>query len=265
MAITVDLKPQPFSKSGGDSSEQKILYVVSGTGDQDEAYNALVAEAPLRLGPMYPHLYTVEPLSDISWDGTVTYQVNKPTDEPVFSIEIGTANTKITQSLQTVGSYALPGQTPPDFKGAINVTKDGVDGVDIVLPSFSWSERHLIPSSRVNRDYLDTLFFATGCMNDDTFRQYDRGEILFMGCTLAQSRDQDGWEGNFRWVGSRNASNLLVGGITVTEKLGHDYLWVLYDEQTTPDGRTRKLPKSVFVERVYQFTSMDDLRLDDPT
>jgi hypothetical protein len=37
----------------------------------------------------------------------------------------------ITQSLGTVGAWAAPGLVPPNFRGGIGVTKDGIEGVDI--------------------------------------------------------------------------------------------------------------------------------------
>jgi hypothetical protein len=40
------------------------------------------------------------------------------------SFDTGGGTTHITQSVQTIASYAPPGEDPPDFQGAIGVSTD---------------------------------------------------------------------------------------------------------------------------------------------
>jgi len=44
-----------------------------------------------------------------------------------------------------------PGKTAPDFKGAIGVTHDNVEGVDIAVPVYSFSETHYLADSPEGR------------------------------------------------------------------------------------------------------------------
>ena len=260
-SCTLDFNP--ISQTVGDSRDFTIQYTISNQPDIDAATALLQKTAPTRVGIMWPHHYSVEPIASGTWTGKAIYQPAKPLDKPTFSIEIGTASVKATQSLQTMGRYGTDSSVP-DFKGAIGVTKEGVEGVDIMVPTITWNERQLLPNSQVNQSYIKTLLNTTAKMNDAQFRIFASGEALFLGGTLAQSTERDGWEANFRWLGSPNDSNIAVGGITVAQKLGHDYLWIKYNENSS-NGATVKIPKYAFVERVYKMASMDALNLQDPT
>lgn len=262
---TVDYKMNPFSGSIGETQDLTVGVTVEGTSDFDEAKLAVASFVPPRLGPLYLQNIRVSPISPISWDGDATYGPRKPRDQATFSIEIGTTNTHATQSLATVASYARPGDpTPPNFRGAVGVTKDGVEGVDLNIATMTWSEHHLLSTDQVTSAYVLTVFHLTARMNASQFRIFAPGEALLLGATLQQSAEREGFTADFRWVGSPNATNIPVGGITVAEKLGHDYLWVLYRDGVS-NGATVKIPKNVFIERVYSFGDFDELRLPDPT
>lgn len=61
-----------------------------------------------------------------------------------FSFDTGGGAQHITQSLANVARYAPPGQTAPNFKGAIGVTADSVEGVDITVPVYHFAETHYL-------------------------------------------------------------------------------------------------------------------------
>lgn len=260
--IQVDYKLNPFSGTSGNDKELDVGLSVVGTSDFDSATAAAKSFTPLRLGPLYLQNIRLSPITPNAWDGSAIYAAPKPTDQPTYSIEIGVGSAHITQSLQTVGAYGA-GRIP-NFQGAIGVTKDGVEGCDINIPSMTWTEHQLLPSSQITTSYIQTVFNLAARMNVNKWRIFNPGEALFMGATLQQSQDRDGWTGDFRWIGSPNATNIPVGSITVAAKLGHDYLWVKYQDAVS-NGNAVKIPKYVFVERVTTFGDMDSLKLQDPT
>ncbi|MEI8018002.1 MAG: hypothetical protein WCH39_07355 [Schlesneria sp.] len=265
--ISVDYKLNPFSGTSGNERELDVGLTVVGTDDFDSAIAAAKSFIPPRLGPLYLQNIKLSPITPTNWDGSAIYAAPKPTDQPTYSIEIGVGSAHFTQSLQTVGAYAAPGVPAtkiPNFKGAIGVTKDGVEGCDVNVPSLTWTEHQLLPSSQITKAYILTIFNLSARMNSSQWRIFAPGEALFMGATLQQSQDRDGWTGDFRWIGSPNAENIPVGNITVTAKLGHDYLWARYQDAVS-NGNAVKIPKFVFVERVYTFGDMSTLRLQDPT
>jgi len=249
-----------------------VGYIIEDAADYDDARVSMMAVAPPRMGAFVPVDFRVQPYddSDTIYEGTVTYgpRTNNSPDgnnDPTYSFELSVEQRRTTQSLQqfAYGAFA------PDYKGAINVQEDGtVEGVDLNFPVFSWNETHYLKYSRVNRAYFFTLFNSVARMNAAPFRDFARGEVLFLGCSGSKRASAQDWEMQFRFVASPNVSNLEIGDVTVTEKLGHDFLWVRYEAETQVPGGggtlLARIPKHVFVERVYQFTDMNALKLRNP-
>jgi hypothetical protein len=252
------------SASGGDSSTVESRWWVDNCSDYSDAVNSLLSAAPVRLGQMVITGYRVDPETDTLYLGSVTYGT-KQLDESTYSFEIGTSPTKITQSLQTVGSYARPGNTPSNFGGAIGVTKEGVEGTDISVPTFSWTETHYLVKQRVNKAFFFVLFNLTGQMNAGTFRDFDRGEVLLIGVNGSASRLVPKFELQFKFLALPNSPGGSINDIPIGPKLGHDYLWVRYrDRKDAASNSMVKIPYEVFIERVYQFGDYDQLSLPEP-
>jgi len=273
MTATATLKHDAFGKEGGEQTTVSVGYWVDGTDDYEEAFAALVAQSPNSLGPLARMSLRVEPTEASShWDGSVRYgtrQGQAPPEEadPTFTMDIGTATTHITQSLETVNSYTAAGVRASDRKQVIGGKPDGsVDGVDKLIAQASWTETHYLPKSRVNRAYFLTLYNLVARMNAGTFRNFARGEVIYIGGTLTKRRSAPDWECQFKFLPLPNATGLEVGDITGIEKLGHDYLWVYYEvEKILSDPPIMvTIPKEVLVERLYTFGDYNAMRLPDP-
>lgn len=253
----------------------EVGYIIDGSTDYDDARAALFAASPQMLGLLLPIDFRLEPMdnSDALWDGTMIYGPrtnNNPItgqNDPTYSFELGVERTKILTSLQTVASY---GERPPNHKRSINVQDDGtVEGTEVNFPVFSWTETHYLLDSFINRAYFVTLFNLVAKMNAGAFRDFQPGEVLFLGVNGSKRASAQDWEMQFKFLASPNATNLELGpSLTITTKLGHDYLWAKYtsEEQTLGDGKKviARVPKHAFVERVYQFGDMNQLKLINP-
>ena len=149
-------------------------------------YNGLVRQTP-----------KIEPDGDSPdvWAASVQYGPKKPPDtgDSTYQFDTAGGTQHITQSLQTLGKYAPPGKVAPDFKGAIGVTHDNVEGVDITVPVYNFSETHYIASELVTLAYKATLFSLTGKVNKHVFRGFAPGEVLFVGASGAKRGEKD-WE-----------------------------------------------------------------------
>jgi len=273
MTATATLKHDAFGKEGGEQTTVSVGYWVDGTDDYQEAYDCLLAQSPNNLGPLQRMAMGVTPTeASTHWDGSVRYgtrQGQAPPEEadPTFTMDIGTATTHITQSLETVNKYTASGRTAADRKQVIGGKPDGsVDGVDKLIANASWTETHYLPKSRVNRAYFLTLYNLVARMNAVTFRNFERGEVLYIGGTLTKRRSAPDWECQFKFLPLPNATGLSVGDITGIAKLGHDYLWVYYEgeKETTGTPVMVPLPKEVLVERLYTFGDYNAMRLPDP-
>ena len=147
-----------------------------------------------------------------------------------------------------------PGTTAPDFGGAIGVTSDGVEGVDITVPVYQFSETHYFTDAQVTASYKGAIFSCTGKTNAGSFRGFSAGEVLFLGATGSKRGDgpDDDWEITFRFAASPNQTNLNVGPVTGINKKGWEYLWVRYaDAEDSGSGAIIKKPIAAYVERVY--------------
>jgi len=167
MAITVKERIDSREVSVGDQASAVLRYVIGGTADDYEAWDALGTEAPTEWHGLVRLAHEVRPVhieaarpSQCVWEGIARYgrlRRQPETGQSTFQFDTGGGTQHITQSLATVSKHAPPGETPPDFKGAIGVTEDSVEGVDITVPVYNLA----MPGSNVYLLTCSTSFSST--------------------------------------------------------------------------------------------------------
>jgi len=245
----------------GERPSVTMHYILDGTSDDITAKTLLLNSTPTTYDGLVRDECTLEPIfvdtttGQGKWACTVRYvaweyQYQSPeVGESSFAFDTGGGTQHITQSLATVGRYAPAGRTAPDFKGAIGVTHDNVEGVDITVPVYNFSETHYIPDANVNKA---AYFVLTGKVNSAPFKGLAAGECLFLGAS-GSKRGEDDWEITFRFAASPNRTNIQIGNITVASKKGWEYLWVRYaDAEDAGSNTLVKQPVAVYVEKVYE-------------
>lgn len=262
MPITVQEK---FGRVLSDQSAE-LTYVINGTQDDGEARNAVLTNSPTSHGGLARDDTEVEEVAPGTWLALVRYASGSTAPEvgeSTFAFETRGGTQHITQSLQTVGSYAssdIPGA--PNFRGAIGVTENGVEGVDITVPVYTFTETHTLAATTVTNAYKATLFGLTGRVNNGSFKGLAAGECLFLGAAGSRRGTSGGdlWEISFAFAGSPNVTGLSVGTISGIAKKGWEYLWVRYQEaeDTSAKMLVRK-PVAAYVERVYRDGSFSAL------
>jgi hypothetical protein len=229
----------------GDSLE--LAFTVTGSYDDATARAAVEAKSPATYMGLVRKEINCRPTGAGNWEATARYQAEIRDSQYTFDTSGGTQH--ITQSRQTLGKYAPPGKTAPDCKGAIGVTPDSVDGADIVVPTYSFSETHFLPDAAVTPAYKAILFALTGKVNNAAWHGFQRGEVLFLGAS-GSNRGDGYWEVTFRFSASPNMTSLQVGGITIPDKPGWAYVWFRYQD-TADANQLIKRPVAAYVERVY--------------
>ncbi len=270
MTVTIRELGSSGNTTVGEASEKK--YLIVGTGDEMEALTQLETEAPLTLNGLSRKPCSVERPGEGGeiWVGTAPYSPSgsikkEPlaVGESSFSFDTGGGTQKITQSKNTT-AFAKSGETAPDFQGAIGYNGKDIEGVDITVPVFNWTETHCLPANQVTLAYVKKLRDLTGKTNSAAFRGFAKGEVLFLGASGTR-RGDEAWEITFKFAASENAENIVIGDITVTAKLGWDYLWVLYEPQEDSTAKAIvKRPKAAYVERVYDEGNYADLNIPEP-
>ena len=209
--------------------------------------------------------YSVSYLGDNAWQVTIQYEKNGAEDgtDPLKrarSFDTTGATQHITQAY-SVGSgssldfeYRFP-SSATNMSGAIGMDGNGVNGVDVVTPQLQWQESYDVPNAYVTNSWIRGVAGVTGTTNNASFRGFEAGEVLFMGCSGSQEwDDQRGrgpWSLSFRFVASKNVTGQTIGSISGISKRGHDYLWVRYEDAVS-GGTLLKQPKAVYVSKVYK-------------
>jgi hypothetical protein len=172
-------------------------------------------------------------------------------------------------------STKIYGTTPPNFGGtaigatglfagvAINVTEDGeVQGVDAILPALTITVTQRMQGATLTPAFANTVSGLVGKYNNATFMgHFPAGTIQFTGGDGALSytipnpiaggtiAPQDR-ELSFEFLYSPNLTNISVGPITGIDKLGHQYMWVLWKSELE-GSQVTKQPRAVYVQDIH--------------
>jgi hypothetical protein len=267
MAIIIEKFDSGGATVGPDSPSVDLSFAVLGT-ESDLDVRALVeATIPAIFRGMVFQNYHIDHKGGGVWDVSVRYGREEPLagepppggGEPVtpetplgpsYTFETSGGTQHVTQSLQTVAKHTKPGKVAPDLKGAVGFNNDSVEGTDITVPVFRFSEAYSIPVALVTHGYKLTVFSLTGKVNNAPFKGFAAGEVLFLGASGSR-RGLEKWEITYQFAASPNAVNLQVGDIQNINKKGWEYLWVRYGD--VEDQKVLvKQPESVYIERVYE-------------
>jgi len=249
----------------GNYTAADVPYFVFDAADEDDAVlNAHGATSEWFGSLRRESVQVEERLNETTFKVIVRYQQHNATDdgddpEPVFTFETSGGTQHLTQSIFTRARYPAGA---PDYQGAIGYDGDRVAGVDIIQPVYAFTETHFLPRTTVTESFRNHLARKTGMYNNDPFRGFDPGEVLFMGASGVRRGDgrEDLWEVTYRFAVSQNRSGFSVGGITVPAKLGWDYLWVRYaDEVDDTIRQVVRKPVAVYIEKVYYGTDFSSL------
>lgn len=258
MAFTFTERPN--SRAGGMSPPTLTLkYTAAGSTDDIYVRSYALDATPIiydtPTGLLWRQDITLDPQGANVFNVDVLY-ASKPNDTENGSMSLsfdtqgGTVH--ITTSRSTVKSY--PVGTAPDYKQAIGVHGDEVDGCDIIVPALKLQVNYKHPKGIISLARIKTLALATGTVNSDTFLTFPPGTVLFLGCSGSEGTASE-TEITYYFACSEEISGLDIGTVTGITKQGHDYLWVSFKDDVD-GGRAVKKPQFVYVERVYKRASL---------
>jgi len=277
MAVTATEAYGSREQTTGANATATLVYHIRGTSSDSAALTKLDSTAPstytvnsrilVRKSREVSPVHISSDEDACIWLGTAqyeTYSQTRPTalevNESQYSFSTGGGTQHVTQSIATISATPVTG-TAPDFKGAIGVSKDAVEGVDLTVPVYNFSERHIKANADIDDAYKAALFALTATVNAATFRGFAAKQVLFLGAA-GESRNDDEWEIRFDFAASPNQTSIAVGDITVPAKAGWEYLWVLYSEvEDTVAKALVRQPIAAYVEQVYNTGDFDGLEI----
>ncbi len=251
MTITIDEKYDSREATEGESPSVELRYVVQGTSDDSQVKSLVAATAPSIYSGLKRGDFNVVPQGGEVWECSVQY--DKIENDSQFTFDTGGGTQHLSQSLETINRYPRSGETAPNFHGAMGVNEDRIEGADITLPVYNFTETHSLDDSLVTGTYKATVFKLTGQVNDGPFKGFARGEVLFLGASGAKRGFED-WEITYRFAASPNVENLTLGDISNITKEGWHYLWIRFaDDEDDASSTLIKKPIAAYIERVYEY------------
>jgi hypothetical protein len=187
--------------------------------------------------------------------------VSRETGDNVYQFEVGAESVLVTQSLETISKH--PAGTAADYKGALNVSRDGanlrVQGVNIDDPFFRWSETHYLSTATVTAAYrkgladlratpLNAAAFAVASGAATT---YPIGTVKFLGASGTQRADD--WEITFHFAYRKDEVipvTYYTGASENVTKPGWAYIWFSYDDLVDANELVKQ-PRAAYVERMF--------------
>lgn len=262
MAITVseaELESR-IIRDGATPSRTKVFYV-AGTDSEDEALTSVKAIL-VPYGLLWPNEVNLQQHGIHAgfrfYRAEVEYgpipggiNVGSEPDKPTFTCDFSGETSRIQQGLEVVNTYPASGEPAVNFNGAINVTSDGVEGVEIPFPVFSFSLTISILTTEFTTSYQVAVARLSQHINSHSWRGFAPKEVRYDGMSCSGTFG-DRTTLTHRFSVSPNMSDLVVGGITGITKAGWDYLWCFYRDATDDDAKMLiKRPLQANVNRVY--------------
>jgi hypothetical protein len=257
MAITIteNIESRPFN-IGFDNSSRSLVYDIQGTDDELAVQATIAGTAPATYQGLVLSNIEATYVGDQVWKGFARYSVF----DVQYTFDTTGGTRKVMQSLATINAYvpSSASYTAPNFNGAINVSSEGIEGVEDDDPKFDFTETHLWDDADITPAYKKVLRALTGCVNNAPFKDWDIGEVKFRGETGGK-RGNERWTLTYRFSSQPNLASFNIGGMTI-DKAGWDYFWMLMGEQFDPTGFCRvPVPLAGYVERISIFADFSQL------
>ena len=178
-----------------------------------------------------------------------------------------------TEQFNTIGgqvhiSYAINvdsqfGEVSEALGAVINYDGETIGGLDITAPAYSYSVTVKKLDSEVTDAYQELLFQLTGKVNDTPLKFFFNRGLKFLGARGSIIRgnalDEAGnpteplWEITYEFAGRPLEVDIPIGDFVVDEKLGWDYIDVIYRNKDDLESKSIiRVPKSVRVLQVFE-------------
>lgn len=197
MAITVEETETSRALRDGYEANQKSIDLEFACWDMAESDVDPVTvrdavEAKVLASPYGDPLYglrlqtiTLDPLTRFAFLANVHYGVYEPPkiDQIRFGFTTAGGTEHITHSLSTIANYAATGMPgPPNHHNAINVTNDGPQGTQRLVPQLAfWVTGYFDPDVWTAADWLNVLDLS-GTWNNATWHGWPAKYVLFEHC-----------------------------------------------------------------------------------
>ena len=242
-----------------------VPYRLVGESDHATARAYALAASPMILGAWYRSDVRLQSQGGGVWDVDAEYgpydKKEPSANSYKWTFDTSGKTKHVTQGIEHIASYVPSGETAIDHKGAIGVTDDSVNGVDVPDRAYKWTEVWQLPAGSYGFVYSTILGELTGRTNYSYFRGFPAYTVQFSGGSGGGlSSDGTLREFSYSFEVSPSESGLTVGDITGISKVGWDYMSVRYEiGDDTSANKTTPKPIQADVDRVlyaFNFTML---------
>lgn len=283
MSVTVyELKDSQSGSIANDSEGSQVvsvqLHFIAGQLDGFNAvWEYMNDYCPPYIQDEYTALWYVRQTMDIQgvgnryWDVTAKYQtmVGKedefPSEEGNFVPgSLAWDTTGGTEHITTaLSERRTAGAT--NYGGAINVTDNGPQGCERVVPSLTYTETWMMDAeTATDATFVGNVFRLTGTVNADPFRMFAPGEALFIGARAQWQGDQPYVAVTFEFQCRPNRTVYeWFENLGPLFKKGWEFMWIRYTP-TLPPGAGPQIiptPEALYIDRIYEEQGWANLRI----
>lgn len=197
---------------------------------------------------------------DNHWTVTITYtlpQGNEAKDYGYiqYGFESGGDTVHITQSYSVRSSAARTGSglTPPDWGGAIGVSKNGVEGVDVPARGLRFNITGFFVPGDFATSLAKTWGDLAGYCNNATFLSFAAGEVMFLNCA-GQGEQYKVIPIQFNFLHKQNLNGVTDPGFSALYAYGHDVIDYQYRDVVNGDYTVQR-PTFRYVHEVAKWTN----------
>jgi hypothetical protein len=282
----------------GDFVRQTRRYGGNGIGDDDNAARVAFLAYVQTYAP-YSGVVPFDPQSvDVTylgpgvceWICTVQYRwhVTRPPipGEQRFAFDNLGNTQRIFFALpySTPQEYGPPGMKAPVSNGAIGITDNSIEGVDIETSIFAFTIRTALDPSKLNMsNFIANLNDSAKTVNESAWivninmglsgsiiqpLKFAPFQVFFRGVTGDDQRGDGLYDLVYSFIAGPNVSDQTIGSgskaVQGVSKYAHQYLWIrskdIVDTSATPPNITKQII-GVYVDDVYELTDFTTLGL----
>ncbi|MBY0513088.1 MAG: hypothetical protein K2P78_04155 [Gemmataceae bacterium] len=256
-----------------DSSDITLKYFARGSTDPTSIRAAVLLVAPRAYLRLRRKACTCEPQGAGLWTADVEYgfqlasadATTDPPDQtasdktimgPEWNFDTTGGSLRITQSKQTRSKTKRGGGNAPDYKQAIGVTRDSVEGCEIFAPKLEFSVT--IQKLQVSTGFMRDIAYGVGYTNKQAWYGFPADTVLFLGAS-GSAKPGERFSITYKFAAGENRKNVEIApGLTIPEKRAWDYVWCSYANDVNQNFVVQ-LPVAAYVERVYDSIDFDFL------
>lgn len=242
--------------------QQTHVFRVTDTQAESTAAGLISAAAPATLTvngiTLYPWTLTMTREGATSWVGEYVFKSFEYPQVGEIEVELDTdgGTARFTQAISHLGDYAAAG-TAPNYGGLLNVTENGVEGVDAEVSAFNFTYLATFTGAVLTQSYLLNVAALTKSINSAAWHGFAAGTVIFRGVSgrIKKSATQVNLSFGFRFE-PIDVAHTDANGIALPSRSGHDVLH--YSTTRTIDTAAGKLTRqatSAHIDRIYNFSA----------